>query len=255
MAPITKEQIEILVELQAIETERFQLEKRMESEPDKLRVLDEELAARGGLLESEEKGLADLKKEYRTCEADLQINSERVKKLQERLRSVKTNREYQATLKEIDELNAKNSTIEDRMIDALERLENSDKEMHEKKADLDRFAAQTEEEKAAIEKEIAAARARLEVLEEQRKQTASGLDAGLMRTYHRIRDRGVTVAIAPVVRAVCQGCNMNIPPQMFNELQRFDSLKLCPFCERILYWKEPPDPVEDTAGKGGQSAG
>jgi len=29
---------------------------------------------------------------------------------------------------------------------------------------------------------------------------------------------------------------MNIPPQMYNELQRYDSLKLCPFCNRILYW-------------------
>ncbi|MGD8366306.1 MAG: C4-type zinc ribbon domain-containing protein, partial [Desulfobacterales bacterium] len=234
MAPITKEQIEILVELQTIETERFQLQRRLEKEPDKLRILDEDLAARGGVLEAEEMGLADLKKDYRTCEADLQINGERIKKLQERLRSVKTNREYQATLKEIDDLKAKNSAIEDRMIEALDRLEDSDRQMTEKKAELDRFAAQTREEKAVIEQEIAEARARLEVLEEQRKQTAGGLDAGLMRTYQRIRARGVTVAIAPVVSAVCQGCNMNIPPQMFNELQRFDSLKLCPFCERII---------------------
>ncbi len=255
MAPITKEQIEILVEIQAIESERYQIEKRLEGEPDKLRILDEELAARGGILETEEQGLADLKKEYRTCEADLQINGERVKKLQERLRSVKTNREYQATLKEIDDLKAKNSAIEDRMIEALDRLEDSDREMQEKKTELDRFAAQTREEKAAIEKEIAEARARLEVLEERRKQTVNGLDAALMKTYQRIRDRGVTVAIAPVVRAVCQGCNMNIPPQMFNELQRFDTLKLCPFCERIIYWKEPPETVEDPAEKDGTSTG
>jgi predicted nucleic acid-binding Zn-ribbon protein len=29
---------------------------------------------------------------------------------------------------------------------------------------------------------------------------------------------------------------MNIPPQMYNELHRFDSLKNCPHCQRIIYW-------------------
>ena len=252
MAPITREQIEILVQLQEIETERFQIEKRLQKEPGRLKVLDEELASRGGRVEAEETELAELKKSYRTGEADLQINVERIKKLKERLRSVKTNREYQATLKEIDELNAKNSAIEDRMIESLEQLESSDKEMAAKKAELEQFAAETAEEKAAIEKEIDDARTRLEALEEKRKQTSAGLDQGLMRTYQRIRSRGVAVAIAPVVSAVCQGCNMNIPPQMFNELQRFDSLKLCPFCERIIYWKEPPDP-DATGAEGGQT--
>ncbi len=248
MVPITKEQIEILVELQEIETERFEVGKRLEREPEKLKVLDEELEAHGGAVEEDEKGLSDLKKEYRTCEADLQINGERIKKLKERLRSVKTNREYQATLKEIDDLKAKSSGIEDRMIEALERIESSDKEVQEKKSELARLAADTEEEKAAIEQEISDARLRLEKLEEKRKEKAARLDAGLMKTYQRIRARGVVVAIAPVVGAVCQGCNMNIPPQMFNELQRFDSLKLCPFCERILYWKAPPE-AEDTTGR------
>jgi predicted nucleic acid-binding Zn-ribbon protein len=45
------------------------------------------------------------------------------------------------------------------------------------------------------------------------------------------------IAISQVVNATCSGCNMNIPPQMYNELQKRDSLKFCPNCERIIYWK------------------
>ena len=29
---------------------------------------------------------------------------------------------------------------------------------------------------------------------------------------------------------------MNIPPQMYNELQRTLELMTCPFCSRIIYW-------------------
>jgi uncharacterized protein len=31
---------------------------------------------------------------------------------------------------------------------------------------------------------------------------------------------------------------MNIPPQMYNELQRSDILMFCPHCQRIVYWRE-----------------
>ena len=34
----------------------------------------------------------------------------------------------------------------------------------------------------------------------------------------------------------CQGCNMNIPPQLYNILQRGDAIELCPNCNRIIYW-------------------
>ena len=46
------------------------------------------------------------------------------------------------------------------------------------------------------------------------------------------------MAIVDVKMQVCQGCNMNIPPQMYNELQRGISLKYCPSCERIIYWQD-----------------
>ena len=237
MASITKEQIEILIELQTVETERYRLQKRLETHPGRLQVLDEEIETHGSALAGDEQSLADMKKDYRTFEADLKINSERVKKLQERLRSVKTNREYQATLKEIDDLKAKNSGIEDRALEIMDRIDTVEADVAKKKEDLERISEEVKQDRQAIEQEMADDRRRLEELEQRRQDTAQKLDPSLLRTYKRILGLGYAVAIAPVVQSVCQGCNMNIPPQMFNELQRFDSLKLCPFCERILYWK------------------
>jgi hypothetical protein len=34
----------------------------------------------------------------------------------------------------------------------------------------------------------------------------------------------------------CQGCFVNVPPQMFIEVQKNNSLVRCPNCNRILYW-------------------
>jgi len=38
-----------------------------------------------------------------------------------------------------------------------------------------------------------------------------------------------------------QGCNMKIPPQLFNEVQRSEAIIVCPSCNRILYWEDKID--------------
>jgi predicted nucleic acid-binding Zn-ribbon protein len=31
---------------------------------------------------------------------------------------------------------------------------------------------------------------------------------------------------------------MNVPPQLFNTLQRGNTLETCPYCHRIVYWED-----------------
>jgi hypothetical protein len=45
------------------------------------------------------------------------------------------------------------------------------------------------------------------------------------------------IAVAPVSNGVCQACNMNLRPQLYIELQKQQTLILCPNCSRILFWE------------------
>ena len=45
------------------------------------------------------------------------------------------------------------------------------------------------------------------------------------------------LAVTEVRDEVCQGCHMNIPPQLFVEIKKKDKLIQCPQCRRILYYK------------------
>ena len=42
------------------------------------------------------------------------------------------------------------------------------------------------------------------------------------------------LAIAKVRNEVCTGCNMNIPPQLYNEVLKLNRLIQCPNCKKIL---------------------
>jgi predicted nucleic acid-binding Zn-ribbon protein len=45
-------------------------------------------------------------------------------------------------------------------------------------------------------------------------------------------------AVAQGKNEVCMGCFMNIPPQLFIEVQRGDKLIKCPQCSRFLFFSE-----------------
>jgi predicted nucleic acid-binding Zn-ribbon protein len=49
-------------------------------------------------------------------------------------------------------------------------------------------------------------------------------------------------AVAPVIKGVCQGCHMALPPQLNNILARMVSIETCPRCHRLVYRKELLEP-------------
>jgi len=238
MDKIDSKQLDRLATLQGVELELQRVRQKLETPPAALIALAGQSDEKQTQLEECQRQSEELKKEYRSNESDTQLNLDHIKKSQAKLSTVKTNKEYQALLKEIDEIKKKNSSIEDLMIACLDSIEDLEKQIFEHERDREEIDQQVAEKKAIVEKEQAALRLRLSDLEARAKEVSDDIDAELLRIYSGIKLKKDGVGIAPVISAVCQGCHMNIPPQMYNELHRRDSLKICPWCERIIYWKE-----------------
>jgi predicted nucleic acid-binding Zn-ribbon protein len=152
---------------------------------------------------------------------------------------VKTNKEYQSSLKEIENLEKRNSKIEDEMIEFLDRIEGAEKKIAETKSEYSKLMDQADTEKAAIKAEADRGKQRLSLLHERLDDISKGIDAKLLEQFNRTKVKQTNrIAMVAAKDAVCQGCNMNIPPQMYNELHRFDSLQNCPHCQRIIYLYE-----------------
>lgn len=233
-----KEQIETIVKLQLNITESNRVQEQLNGVSGRIAKIEAELTTFSDSLAAVENERDALKKEYRAYEGDVQVNAARLSKSQERLMAVKTNKEYQSTLKEIDELKAKTSRLEDEMLECLERIEDAERSLREKKAALATLKREAEEEKAQVEQAAANDRERFAVLEGERQVIAGASAPDLLERFENARQRGNGLAIAPVEEAVCQGCHMNIPPQLYNDLYRFAELLHCPHCQRIIYLKE-----------------
>ncbi|RJQ58916.1 MAG: hypothetical protein C4530_09835 [Desulfobacteraceae bacterium] len=237
MEPITVEQLMFLVKLQSIEIDIKGIKARIEGISGKIEALDAELHEFEQVISGAESGMSEARKKYRGFESDLEVNLAQIKKSNEKLRAVKTNKEYQSMLKEIDEIKQINSRIEDEMIGSLDEIDSAERFLTQKKAEYERVKDQIREDRETVRRESEENRNRLSALEAEWKEIAESVVPGLLKTYRTIRSKS-DIAIAAVQNSVCQGCHLNIPPQMYNELQRLDNLKFCPHCQRIIYWKE-----------------
>ena len=235
MIMVDKEQIDILVRLQKIELETNHINSQIGELPHRIKRIDQELLAFQDTIAEEENRLTELKKEYRTFESDAEINLSRIKKSKEKLASVKTNKEYQSSLKEIEDLEIINSKIEDDMIECLETMDGIESEIDSKKKEYAKLSDRIKAEKDLLQRESDQAKLSLARLDADRSSLANTLDPELLKKYHMVKELVGNVAITAVKNAVCQGCNVNIPPQLYNELQRFDTLMFCPHCQRIIY--------------------
>ena len=236
MENMIKQQIESLIMLQQIEIEAGSIQSSLDSVEQRMQALDANVKEFEKTIETEEAVVHELNHKFRDYESDVQMNLERISKSKQKLNAVKTNKEYQSSLKEIEDLEKMNSKIEDEMIGYLDRIEGAEKKIAEAKSEYSEMVGQADAEKNAIKDEADRGKKRLSLLHERRDDISKKIDAKLLEQYNRTKIKQVNrIAMAAAKDAVCQGCNMNIPPQMYNELHRFDRLLNCPHCQRIIY--------------------
>lgn len=234
-----RQQISMLVKLQDVELSIRRIEQDLSQVQGRTAELDAQLNDFISAIESGKAHLQELTKRIRSLESDLQVNQGRIEKSQEKLRSVKTNKEYQSGLKEIDDLGAIASKIEDEILAGMEQVEAANALVRDHQTRFDAQAGLIRAEKENVLQDAERARQQLEGMKVDAAGLATQISAEALTLYRRVKAKKANgVAICAVAASVCRGCHVNIPPQMYNELQRVDRLKNCPNCERIIYWDD-----------------
>jgi len=238
MVSITKEQIAVLIELQSIDVESTRIQAFLNGIKPKMDEFDKQIKSVEQTIEEKESVISGLKQEYRLRESDTKDNQEKIRRNNEKLVSVKTNKEYHAILKEIEGLHKKNSIIEDEILQKLDYLEKEEKLIVQDKSELEKLREEAAKEIAALNEKGDTEREKLKALLSSKEEIEKTMNPEVIKRFRIAREQTHGSAIAAVKNTICQGCNMNIPAQMYNELQRFDTLEFCPRCYRIIYWGE-----------------
>jgi hypothetical protein len=179
----------------------------------------------------------ELKAQRAECESTVKKLSEGMIKTKERLLEVKNNKEYQAMLKEIETSEKTRGDIESRIIALMEEMDKLSVLVKKDEETLKQAENNHEKEKKIIEDDLSAVDADTLTWTEKRSVLQKSIPADLLAQYERVKKRNNGVGVIAVWKAVCNGCHMNIPPQLYNELQRSNDLLSCPNCNRIMYFQ------------------
>jgi hypothetical protein len=236
-----KDTIKVLTKLQECDNRIQDILKQKQQGPLRIQVVMEELKAYEGKLKEDSDHLESLKKERRMLEQEIQDHDAKIEKSNAKLFNIKSNKEYAAALKEVEDLKKLKFDIEEKVIRIMEETEEKEASHTLRKEKLKELKIKIEKEKSVIEKQLLLLDGELQDFEKERADLVTGLDQDLWKKYIFLRERRGGLAVSAVRGGVCQTCHLGIPPQKYNELIRGDALMSCPHCSRIIYWSEDKD--------------
>ncbi len=230
-----RKQLELLFSIQTIDNNIKSSEMLQKQYHNDIITLESEVAQEDDQYNKEQERLKDLQKEHRNRERSLQELEEQKRKIEERLLSIKTNKEYQASLQEIENIKSMISKKEDDVIEAMDTIESAMTDLKKIEEHLNTIKLRYAEKKQQIEHELKDYLDDIEKQKEKRKIIVAEINPDVFADYKKIQGIRKGKAVALAENEQCLGCNMKIPPQVYNEAVYAEKLVMCPNCHRILF--------------------
>lgn len=173
----------------------------------------------------------------RTLELELQSAVEKARKIEQELYSgrVGNPKELTAMQEDVASIGRQRRKTEDEMLALMEEVEQLTASVGTLEAQRQARERELEEHLVQYQGHLRTMAAQLDDLKSVREAKAAEIDADLLRRYERLRPRKDGVAVAAVVRGICEGCHVAIPEGRVAEILEGARIFTCEECGRILY--------------------
>jgi len=178
-------------------------------------------------------------KEKLRLEKDRVFQDEGKKAMDKRMRMnrIKNIKELQALQREIDLTRQANGELEEEIIRIMQEIDVIKAQIQSKETEMATMQEEWRKKQKELEEQIRGIDEAVSLAATRRQSIASQVTGDLISRYELIFSRRGGTAVVEVSAGICQGCYMNIPPQLWNEIIRNEKLHLCPSCQRILFVK------------------
>ncbi|MEW6109014.1 MAG: C4-type zinc ribbon domain-containing protein [Nitrospirota bacterium] len=236
-----KDILKLLIKLQDIDYNILDKRIFIDKVPSRIFEVDEPLKQAGAELDKikqKNEALINKKKEKERALDDI---NDKITKMKSRASEIKTNKEYQAHLKEIEALGKEISDIEEEILLLMESLDDALKQQKEREEKVNIETEKINAFKKELDKEVERFEKELSRLKEERSKFIELIEPDVYNTYMTLLNSGNGVAVTRAKGEICLGCNMHVPPQLFVEIKKNEDIIQCPQCRRILYYSEEPN--------------
>ena len=235
-----KNRLDLLEQLQEIDQQVDVLKTAQNSLNDDMNGIAQALdEAREGLATLQLRA-EQLEKEKGELESSHATELENIRRSETNMKEIKTNKEYQAVGREIAAARKQVTELEEQVLQKIAQLEEVSSEIVASQATLAELELNSEQRRSEKQAEIDKVQQDVDADIQRREAITKELPASLLKRYNSLRDQRRGQALAIARDGFCQGCNMHLPPQLYNSLFKGDELLACPHCQRVLILKQQP---------------
>ena len=229
------EELKKLVNLQAVDSEIFKLEEELDTLPDSNDALEEQIVEKENKIK-ELKNAIDIQVDEKEKRDEIyKKGEEKLKTITGKQSAIRNKEEYNALLREIDNIKRFNRDLSDEIAEISREIEAKTEELN---VTNEQFSREIE----GFKKQIAVNTKRMEELDktidklyDEREKLSKNIRPAVYNKYQRILDNSTNgKAIAMAEHRVCLGCNMTLPPELYNMVLRAVRIEVCPNCQCIL---------------------
>ncbi len=246
------EHLKNLIRLQELMLAVENLEERIAAVPAEVARLEKDLLAMQDEVKAARARLDDLQKDRRRLESDLMGVEAKIQKYQSQLLEIKTNKEYQAMLTEIESCRSERTALDEKILLEMEEGDRRDEEFRALEKRLDERERETREGKRRLDEQVAGMRREKEALEKERESLAASIPGHFLEPFTRVARQRKGLALVAVRDELCGGCHVRVMPKLIQQVRRATALIACDSCKRYLY--VPEDAGENAAPAAGTSA-
>jgi len=232
-----RDQLRRLEELQQHDARIQELENALKAIPAKLATTQADLARVEAMLNTERSALGETERYYAEQKGLLVDDEQQVSGAKHKLSQAKNSKEYMAAQREIEQRRESVAGREGEISKLVEAVDAKKKLLADRAADVQTLKDSIQKDSDVARARMAELEAKIAALRTERDALAASVKPEMLKRYSTIRMRR-GLAVVSVRNGTCQGCNMNIPPQLYNTLQRGQTIETCPSCHRIIYWED-----------------
>ena len=239
-----KKKLDLLEELQGIDQTIDGKKAEQTALKSDIAELEQALAAAQSALTGHQTQMADLRRERAELDAAMHTEQENIKRSETNMKEIRTNKEFQAVGREISAARKQVSELEEQQLQIDTRIEELQATIDTCQAELATLADSTKNGADEKQAAITALQDIIDTATTKHDAIIKELPGNLVRRYTQLREQRRGQALAEARDGSCMGCNMQLPPQLYNTLFKGDEMNFCPHCQRILILKQEPAAAE-----------
>ena len=230
-------QIEILASLQTVDREIKEQTDIKQGLLGDLESREKVIQTKTREIESLNATLAELERLRAAKDRVFQEEGKKAMDKRMRMNRIKNAKELQALQREIDLMRQTNGELEEELIKIMQQMDGVKEQIQAKEGELTALREEWQKQQQTLGSQITGIDQAVNEAANRRQMIAAQIAGELISRYEMIFSRRGGTAVVEVSGGICQGCFMNIPPQLSNEIIRSEKVHLCPSCQRILFVK------------------